>query len=749
MRKLTWFVTGFCLASLAACYMLHPDALPQASVACGILFCIAWLFALRFRKCYIPMAVLLGAMAAFTWIFCWNNLYLTAPKSMDTQSKTLTLHALENASETEYGISVKSAVRLNGKCYITIANLPKDTKVSMGDTIEGHFTLRSTLPGCSRDSSYHRANGKYILVYTRDKVNVTACGKLPWYCYPAYIHTQLTNRMKRIFPEDTIGFAQALLLGDTEEIDYATDTDLKISGIRHVIAVSGLHVSILFSMVCLVIGRRRWPVALAGLPLLFLFAAVVGFSPSITRACLMHSLMVLALLLNREYDSPTALAFAVLVMLIVNPYVAANVGFQMSVSCVAGILTFTPGIQKWLLDKKRLGKMKGMTGKLLRGVSTCAAVSVSATIFTMPICAIYFGVVSLIGVLTNVLTLWCITYIFCGIIAAVLASVIWIPLGGGIALLVSWGIRYVLFVAKVLADFPLAAVYTESVYIVAWLVFFYVLLALFLCMKRKKPLIFGGCAVLGLCAAVALSWIEPMTDECRVTAVDVGQGQCILLQSAGRNYLVDCGGDSDRKAADKAAHILLSQGISRLDGVILTHYDRDHAGGIEYLLTTVPADCLYLPVSLDEENISQSLMHIENTEVAVAEETMQITFGDVRLTLLPSEIGMTDNESSLCVLFQTKNCDILITGDRSAFGERELLRQIELPDLEVLIVGHHGSKYSTCEELLEATTPEIAIISAGRDNTYGHPADVVLQRLQKYGCLIYRTDYNGTVVYRG
>jgi competence protein ComEC len=99
-------------------------------------------------------------------------------------------------------------------------------------------------------------------------------------------------------------------------------------------------------------------------------------------------------------------------------------------------------------------------------------------------------------------------------------------------------------------------------------------------------------------------------------------------------------------------------------------------------------------------------------------------------------------------LFQTENCDILITGDRSAAGERELMRQVDLPELEVLIVSHHGSKHSTGNALLQKTRPEVAIISVGIDNLYGHPAKETLNRLQESGCIVYRTDQHGTVVYR-
>ena len=117
------------------------------------------------------------------------------------------------------------------------------------------------------------------------------------------------------------------------------------------------------------------------------------------------------------------------------------------------------------------------------------------------------------------------------------------------------------------------------------------------------------------------------------------------------------------------------------------------------------------------------------------------------MTIYPSQIMETGNESSLAVLFSRENCDILVTGDRGGFGERILLKTANLPDLEVLVAGHHGARDSTCEELLRATTPEIVLISVG-ENHYGQPAPEVLERLQKYGCAVYRTDIQGNLIIR-
>lgn len=291
------------------------------------------------------------------------------------------------------------------------------------------------------------------------------------------------------------------------------------------------------------------------------------------------------------------------------------------------------------------------------------------------------------------------------------------------------------------AGFPLAAVYTRSPYITIWLVAMYVLLPVFLLSRNRRPGVLLCCGTLGLCLALLASWAEPMLDSTRVTVLDVGQGQCILLQSEGRTYMVDCGGDSDTETADIAAETLLSQGISRLDGLILTHGDRDHTGAAENLLSRVKADILILP---PEEGMPTS----DNAEVVYAEQDLLLTYGKTNLHIFTTDSNRSENENSLCVLFDTENCDILITGDRSAYGERMLLHAGKIPEVDVLIAGHHGSKNSTCEDLLAAAQPQTVCISAGRDNLYGHPAAETLQRLESFGCTVYRTDRDGTITIR-
>ena len=420
-------------------------------------------------------------------------------------------------------------------------------------------------------------------------------------------------------------------------------------------------------------------------------------------------------------------------MLVINPMVITSISFQLSVASVAGIFLFGP-----MLGYKTLGSKN----KILRKVFSSISTSLSAMALTTPLCAWYFGTVSLVSVLTNLLTLWVISFIFCGIVGVCLLFLFW--QGGAVLLakLISLPVRYVLLVARILADFPLAAVYTESVYIVTWLIFVYLLLAVFLLSRKKKAVELLCCGCLGLCISLMASWAEPMQEDMRFTVLDVGQGQCLLLQSEGRTFMVDCGGDSDSQTADLAAETLLSQGITKLDGLILTHLDRDHAGGAINFLSRVDTEVLVLPpVETDLEQAAAG-------EVRYASEDMTLEWGSSALHIFASELPGSGNENSLAILFDTEKCDILITGDRNAFAERMLLRSGDIPDVDVLVAGHHGSKNSTCEELLYAAQPEIVCISAGENNSYGHPAPETLRRLHNFGCTVYRTDQNGTIIIR-
>lgn len=751
MRKLMWFTIGFSAASVFGAYLYGGSWLvPGAGVAL-FLAVAAWLLEQYGISARIPGMVCLGIAVGLSWFWGYSALYYSHAADRDGLTEEVHVEVRDYSWEGMYGTTVDGTVLLDGKEFRVRVYLREDVTVLPGDQIVGPFRFRLTTFEGKEGNTYHQGDGIFLLAYQAGEITVQEADYLSARDYPAYLRLRISSLLNESFPADVLAFAKALLLGDTTELDYETETNFKRSGIRHVVAVSGLHVSTLFGLAYFLAGKRKLPTALIGIPLLLLFAAVAGFSPSVTRACIMQILMILAMLFGKEYDPPTALSFSCLVMLAVNPWASTSVSLQLSAGCMVGILLFSGRISGWIMDEKRLGRfrLRGLTRKLLIWFVSGMSVSLGAMSLTTPLSAAYFGTVSLVGIVTNLLTLWVVTIVFCGIGCVCLLGLFWLWGAKSLASFIAWPMRYVLWTAEVLSSASLAAVYTGGVYVVLWLLFVYLLIAVSCLCRRKQPVVIVAVASITLCVALGVSWLEPLTDECRVTVLDVGQGQSILLQSEGKTFLVDCGGDYGDTAADIAAEALMSQGINRVDGMILTHYDADHSGGASFLLTRITADNLFLPAYPDESGTKDALLNYSDGSVFQVTQAVVLSYGSVKLTVIPPENAQTDNESSLCILFQTENCDILITGDRDAAGEAELMECIELPDLELLVVGHHGSKYATSEALLDATTPDTAIISVGENNRYGHPTPEVLQRLLAAGCDIYRTDQHGTVIYRG
>lgn len=745
MRILMWFALGFG-AACAGCAYLLPAGVGWAMGAVFFVICGAiFIFSRKYSDIASAAVVFLGCAVGLLWWQGYNTVYLRSPALLNDQTGAYTLVAEDYSFATKYGIGVDCRMELDGKQYKVRVYLDDADAVQPGDNLSGVFRFSFQLTDDS--GAYYSAGsrGVFLYAYEAGQISLITPDKIPLRYYPVLMRHRLLGLMDAVFPEDTVGFAKALVLGEDSGIDYETDSAFKISGIRHIIAVSGLHVSILCGAIYFITGRRRYLTSILGIAVLLLFAAVAGFTPSITRACIMTCLTILALLFNREYDGPTALAFAALVMLLINPITIISVSFQLSFGCMLGIFLFAEKISNWLLLPGRLGEAKGrgIKSRMKRWLAGSVSVSLSAMVFTTALTAYYFGLVSLVSVITNLLALWMVSFVFYGIILSCITGAVLAPVGKLLAWLTSWLIQLIIAIAKGMASLPFAAVYMNRWLLVAWLSVCYILLAVFLLRKGKRSaLVPISLGVITLCAALMICWLPSAKQQLRISVLDVGQGQCVVLQNEGRTFLVDCGGENQEKTADTVAAELLCQGISRIDGIILTHFDADHCGAVENLLSRVHTDAIYVPANGD------SSLYGRRETVIIWEET-SFSFGDTKITLFPARGGETSNENSMCVLFQSQECDILVTGDRTLEGEMELLASANLPQLEILVAGHHGARTSTADALLQAVCPEIVVISVGADNSYGHPHEETLDRIENYNCLVHRTDLNGTFVYEG
>ena len=311
-------------------------------------------------------------------------------------------------------------------------------------------------------------------------------------------------------------------------------------------------------------------------------------------------------------------------------------------------------------------------------------------------------------------------------------------------------VRYILWMAVLLAGIPYHSVSFANPYLKFWLVYVYVLfgLAFFFGAKTRRKY----AAAVVLAAATLIFTVKLGTlrydSGLEVLVLDVGQGQSVILKSGDEFLLADCGsGNSWLDAGDTAAQYLQSMGCKTLDYLLLTHYDADHVSGVTGLLARMDVGTILLPPDADHAGLQAvvldaALRHDVPTEFVRSKA--HITFGDTTLTVYPPLGAKEDNERGLSALAMCGTDSILITGDMSAQTEELLLSLYKLPAVDVLVAGHHGAKNATSAALLQALSPETVCISVG-SNRYGHPAPSTLQRLSEQGCTVLRTDLQGTI----
>lgn len=749
MRKLAWFAAAFSLAAFLAVYLLPEQILVPAGAICALAAMTGLL--LRGKARLRMLLVCFGLAAGLCWTGAYSGIVRAlALRLAGTETQVEAVVAdwpQENRYSTSVLVEVETAQDGTVKTLFYLSGEGADD-LRPGDrlTITASFRMADTMAG--EETDYYYAKG-ILLMGSCEEWAVERPERVPVKYWPAMVSRALKDSVARAFPDSAAPLVTALITGDKTQLPDGVYSALRRSGLAHVIAVSGLHVSFLAGLITTLLGRRRRLSAVVGICLLFFFAAVAGNTPSVQRAAFMQAMLLIAPLADRENDPPTALSTVLMVLLVVNPYAAASVSLQLSFAAVAGIFLFTgPLCEKW--GRKLPRKPKSFWIKLgcrtARGVIASVATTLGAIVFTMPLMAFYFDSISLISPLANLLALWAVSLVFLGGLAVAVLGVFLPALAGLLAWVAALPVWYLQWVSGALAGLPFASVSVRSVYLILWMALTYGLIALWVLWRGPKGrVVVPGClSTSTLCGALILQTAALTGGSLTVSALDVGQGLSVALYSKGQTALIDCGGyDAGNTAADH----FQSMGLSHIDLVILTHYHDDHAAGIPQLLERMDVGLLVLP---DVEPDSALRAEIQEAARAAGVETLLVTdgataqLGEVELTIYPPLGSGDSNEEGLSVLGSAGTFDFLVTGDMDTTVEGRLVKYGNLPDTELLVVGHHGSRYAASEELLQAVQPELAVISVGY-NTYGHPAEETLGRLARYGCDIYRTDWSGTV----
>ncbi len=611
---------------------------------------------------------------------------------------------------------------------------------------------------------------------------------------------QLAASISAVVPEPQAALGQATLLGLRRNIPAELTEAFRRTGTAHLLAISGLHVGILLSIslagAAALLGRKHHLHLIAPLLIIWLYGLLSGMSPSATRACIMGSVYLASLAFGRQRGSLAPIGCAAALMVAVSPSVIYSISFQLSFAAIAGIAAFSDMFGSALRSpiERRMGWLSALRAPMAAGANMLA-LSLAATIATLPLIAFHFDRVSTLGIPASVLTLPVLPFLIIGSAGAALVGLVSATLAMPLGWL-SWGMgAYLTGVVTLLAGLPGASVDIGNLAPPAIIAYYGVLL-----LAYGATVMFPGAArgllrgmavrrgstnsprtgrslpqmdsmsrsaqiamwlIVPAAFVASLAWSQALTrdDRLHVVFFDVGQGDAIFIETPhGRQMVVDGGADPVLMTR------LLGQRMRfndrHIDIVAATHPHTDHIGGLLQVLERYDVGAV-LERRIEYDSAAyESWARAVDAKAAQGASVIEVSAGQVitldesvRLEVLgPPRALISGTESdadnaSLALRLVYGDVSMMLTGDIFAEAERALLESGGNLDSDVLKVPHHGSDSSSTAAFLSAVSPTAAVISVGADNRFGHPDAAVVKRLREFAGDdgLFQTAERGTV----
>ena len=637
-------------------------------------------------------------------------------------------------------------------CYLAAGQ----EEPELGSTVKLSGKVRAfesaTNPGQFDAFSYYQISG---ISYRLSQAEISA-KTVKYNRFMEALHTFrgfLSAELSKALPQTEASVMQTMLLGEKRGMEKELKALYQRNGIAHVLAISGLHISLLGMGIYRLFRRGKIPMkAAAGLSfvLMFLYGAMTGFSVSAVRAVFMFSIQMLGIILERTYDMVTAAALAAAVILIKQPLYLRHSGFWFSFGCVLGIGLLLPALTERGRGKSIPALVKGFLG----GVGMAAV--------TFPLYLKFYYQFPVYSVFLNFLVIPLMSLLMAAGLFLLVCQILFPPAAA----------PFSCFIKGVLLVYEKACGVSESLpgHLFTpgepenWQLAVYFLVLVFVIIARKNTKL---AARWGIILAGAVILIIRPAGGLLLAFLDVGQGDCIYIENEDKSrYLVDGGSSSVSGVGEyRILPFLKSQGASLLDAVFVTHPDEDHCNGIRELLAEgekqgIRIDTLILPdiaVSARGESYLALVDAAGESGIPVAyiSRGQRIERGELSLICLhpgEGEASGEPNEYSIVLRLVYKGFSALLTGDVEGAGELQLTRLLQENDkcqeVTVLKAAHHGSRNSTGADFLGAARPGLAVISAGKNNKYGHPHAEMIERLKGAGCVIYETSKDGAVTVR-
>ena len=562
---------------------------------------------------------------------------------------------------------------------------------------------------------------------------------------------QFANSVSGVSP-DAVALVLGLGIGDDSRLSQTTSDQMKSLSLTHLTAVSGANCAIVLGGVfylTMLLGIKRWPRFLLATTALCAYILLVGQQPSVLRAGVMALVVLLAVTVGRGISPIAALALSVSGLLIANPTLSVQYGFALSVAATAGLLILAPAMAK--VFQRRLPNWLALS----------LAVSVSAQLVCFPILLQLQAGFSTYSVLANLAAEAVVAPVTVLCILACLAFGVAPWLSAALVWLASLGTQWIVLVSNLFSTLPLVNLPWPAG-LLGTLIAVLMALSVFLMLRARSPawrasgtafsllLIAVG---VGSASSAAIKYSGWPTADWQIVNCDVGQGDGLVFRSEGLVSVIDVG-----REPRKIDSCLNRLGVTRIDLLVLTHYDMDHVGGLSGALsrrTVVRA--MITPFRDDRPGAEITMRELAKvcTKIEKAETGMRGHFGAANWLVLSPHHAAPEaedsNDGSVTMLVRTEDFNLVLLADLGEKGQLRLAEEWQLwsgqlaPDLPVVLkVAHHGSA-DMLPELYEALNPSIALVSVGANNSYGHPTKRTLDVLDKIGSIILRTDQLGAI----
>lgn len=657
-------------------------------------------------------------------------------------SAIVTEPAKEKSDYTEYVVKIiDSPFNASGeKILLRVYESNKTFKCGEVYNINAKISIPSAKrnPGGFDYAFYLKGRGLYAIAKC-DYADTAYIGKthLPFYMDYVYsLRDIIINTLYDNLPNDNAGLISGILFG-TNDLDDKTLNNFRLSGVAHILAVSGLHVSTVCYITNFVLSKTKLNRKLKyfiNVIFPYFYLMLANFGVSILRACIMNTVSTTARELKKQTDLFNSICIAALISLIINPLYLYNVSFLLSYSCVLSIALFSEFISH------KLKKIK--SGKIIKYIINFIGFNISVNLLMIPISLYYFNNLSTLSAIANFFIVPTLTVIMFLCISALITTPIFPFIAKVLYKILNIVLIYIKTVPKILTSISFSSVNIPTPHLYLIILYYLFLMICFGYLSLKNTAHIKIIISVIICVVLIFSFTLYEYSGNKIYFLDVGQGDCAFIHAYGETILIDTG--KSYNLENVIIPFLYEIGVNKIDKVVITHADSDHSGCISELMDKIEIGAIYFN-ECDSNVYREVKAKAKNYNIKFRSVYAGDRVNEWIKVISPMRSYNHSNNDSIALDVNINGNSILFLADIETEAIQDLIDYGNLNKCEIVKCMHHGASYSNSEELYSILSPKCAIISTGT-NSYGLPHEITYNTLYKLNTRIYRTDDFGCVI---